>query len=164
MGYYVSTVTSISVRVPDLELDTATTAMVSASIDDAEAEVNKYLSRRYDMSPFQTTTASIPPLMRTLSIRLTEAYVWQRNSRGAKESLKRGDNLEKSVIENLIALSTYVANLTDTAGSLIPSDANNGAFRVLSNTVDFRDTFNEGKSSQWHVDRDKLEAIDDGDF
>lgn len=163
MSFYATT-TAIASRCPDLELaDTATSDLVSACLDDASAEVDKYLSRRYDLTNYQTTTAAIPPMMRSLTIRLAEAYVWQRNSRGAKESLKRGDNLEKAVIQNLIDLRDYDASLVDTSGALIANDPDAGSFRILSNTKDYRDTFNEGKSAKWKVSATKLSDIPDGD-
>ena len=164
MGFYVATTTTLSVRMPDVDFDSLTTSLVSACIDDAEAEVNKWVSRRYSLTSYQTTTAAIPPMMRSLTIKLAEGYFWQRNSRGSKESLTRGNNLEKGVLANLKDLSEYKASLVDTAGALIPNDTNNGAFRVLCNTTDYRDTFNEGPSSKWKVDPDKLDDIDDGNL
>ncbi len=164
MPFYVATITALSVRMPDLDFDSLTTAMVEASFEDAENEINKWLSRRYDLSPYQTTTASIPPMMRSLAIRLAEAYTWQRNSRGSKESLTRGNSIEKQVLANLLDLREYKASLVDTAGALIPDDKNNGAFRVLSNTKDYRDTFNEGPSSGWKLDATKRQDIEDGEI
>lgn len=163
MGFYATT-TALSARMPDLELDTATTALVSACIDDAEAEVNKYLSRRYSLASFQTTTAAIPPIMRAITVKLSEGYLWQRNSRGAKESLARGNSLEKGALLNLKDITEYQANLVDTAGALILDDANNSAYRVLCNTSGYEPTFNEGPSLDWGVDQDKIDDIEDGTF
>lgn len=163
MSFYATT-TALTTRMPDVDFDSLTTLLVTDCITDGEAEVNKWLSRRYSLAGYQTTTAAIPPMMRTLTIRLAEGYFWQRNSRGAKESLARGRELIKYALDNLKDICDYKASLVDTAGSLIPTDENAGAFRVLSSTTDFRDTFNEGKSSQWKVDRDKLDEIDDGNF
>lgn len=164
MGFYVLTTTSLETRLVDVEFDTATTSLVSNCIEDAEAECNKWLSKRYNLSPFQTTTAAIPPMMRSLAVRLSEGYYWQRASRGAKESLARGNSLEKNVLQNLKDISEYKANLVDTAGSLITDDPDNGSYRVLNNTSNYRPTFNEGNSSHWRVDRDKIDDSDNGDY
>lgn len=164
MGFYVSTTTSLETRLVDVEFDTATTSLVNNCIEDAEAEVNKWLSKRYDLSPYQTTTAAVPPMMRSLAVKLAEGYYWQRASRGSKESLSRGNSLEKNALQNLKDLSEFKANLVDTAGSLIVDDPDNSSFRVLNNTSDYRPTFNEGSSAHWRVDRDKIDDSDAGDY
>jgi DNA-binding IclR family transcriptional regulator len=64
--------------------DTATTALVSKLITHAENEVNKYLSKRYDISVFDTTT-SVPPLVTTLTETLAEGYSYQRSSMASKK-------------------------------------------------------------------------------
>jgi len=142
-----------------VNFDTATTSLATEMITDAEAEVNKYLSKRYDISgpTFQTTT-SIPPLVRTLSTRLAEGYTWMSVSRGSKESLTRGKELQKSVLDNLLQISEYKMDLLDTAGSVI-ADMPNASVRVVSNTETYSNTFNEDDSLLWQVDEDKLEDI-----
>lgn len=164
MGYYVATTSSIFSRMVDLDADSLTTVLVSDCITDAEAEVNKWLSRRYDLTSYQTTTATIPPLMVQLTTRLAEAYTWQRSSRGAKESLTRGDNLEKKVLENLKALANNEANLIDSTGAVIADSSENSMFQVKCSSLDYKPTFNEGKSTSWVVDEDKLDDIDDGNY
>lgn len=160
MGNYATT-TSLATVMPDISFDTATTALVSELIDQAETEVNKYLSRRYDLSSsyFQTTT-SIPPLVRTLTKRLAEGYTWKAMSRGAKESLKRGQVLEDGVIKNLELIQNYQSDLSDTAGAVIP-DFTNTAMRVKCNTSTYRPTFDEDDPLAWQVDPTKLSDISD---
>lgn len=128
-------------------------------IEDAENEVDKYLSRRYDIASatFQTTT-SIPPIVRSMSTRLAEAYMWKSMSRGSKESLSRGKDLEKSVLDNLKLIADYKADLLLTDGSLVV-DMSNTSARVLSNTRSYSTTFNEDDSLSWQVDEDKLTDI-----
>jgi len=158
LGLYATT-TSLSTRMIGVTFDSLTTALATEMINDAESEVNKYLSRRYNLSSadFQTTTG-IPPLVRTLSTRLAEGYMWKSNSRGGKESLKRGESLERSVLDNLKLIAEYKSDLTLTNGSLV-SEAVNSAVRVLSNTEDYSNTFNEDDSLSWQIDDDKLTDI-----
>jgi hypothetical protein len=144
-----------------VQFDTATTALCSKRITQAESEINKYLSRRYDLSSatFQTTT-SIPPLVTALCERLTEGYMWQSLSRGgaSKELLKTSESIIKSVIDNLKLIADYKGDLFDTSGSVV-SDMSNTAYRVLSNTDTYVDTFAEDDELNWAVDPDKLDDI-----
>lgn len=134
------------------------TTLGSKMIDQAEAEVNKYISKRYDITSdtFQTAT-SIPPLVRSLTERLSEGYMWHSISRGGagEKSIARGNILIKDVRENLKLIADYKMDLLDTTGSVI-TDMSNTAFRVLSNTKDFSNTFDEDDPLNWAIDSDKL--------
>ena len=56
--------------------------------DHAEAEVNKYLSKRYDLSSATfKTSGAIPPIVTMLTERMAEGYLWRWVSRGGKESI-----------------------------------------------------------------------------
>ena len=144
-----------------LNFDTVTTSLASEMITDAEAEVNKWIGRRYDLSgaTFQTST-STPPIIRMLTTQLAEGYMWRSMSRGSKESITRGDGLIKGVLENLKQIADYRADLFNTLGGLI-NDMSNTAYRVLSNTKDYSNTFNEDDAENWTVDEDKLSDISD---
>jgi len=153
------TTTTLDTRMVGLTFDSVTTALATEMISDAEAEVNKWLSRRYDLSSayFQTTTGT-PPIVRSLATRLAEGYMWRANSRGSKESLTRAKSFIDDVMNNLKNIAGYKVDLTDTTGALIP-DKSNTAYRVLSNTTDYANTFNEDDSLNWAVDPDKLDDI-----
>ena len=144
-----------------VNFDADTTTLCSKLIDDAEAEINKYLSKRYDLTAntFQTSTG-VPPLVRQLTERLTEGYMWQSMSRGSKESLARAAMIEKQVLANLTQLSEYKLDLVATNGSVIV-DMSQSAYRVLVNTADYIETFAEDDETSWAVDPDKLEDIAD---
>lgn len=133
--------------------------LASKAIDHAEAEVNKHLSKRYDLSAayFQTTT-SVPPLVRTLTEQYAEGQMWKWISRGSKESVDRGTAMIDGAIKNLEAIRDYKADLYDTLGSVI-SDFSNTAYRVHCSTTDYAPTANEDDELSWKVDSDKLNAI-----
>lgn len=158
MGTYCTT-TSLDTIMIGVNFDTATTALATKMITHAENEVNKYLSKRYDISgsTFQTTT-SIPPLVTSLTERLAEGYTWKAISRGSKESLTRGKDLIKDVIENLKMIADYKLDLLDTSGSVLV-DMSNTAYRVLCNTTNYTNTFNEDSELSWAIDSDKLDDI-----
>lgn len=161
MGIY-CTLTSIQTLMIGTDFDSLTSALCTKMITHAENEVNKYLSKRYDLTSttFQTTT-SIPPLVTSLSETLTEGYMYQRMSRGTKEGMGRGKDLIKQATENLQAIVDYKMHLVDTAGSLIV-DSSDTASRVLCNTDGYSTTFDEDDELSWKVDSDKLDDIETG--
>lgn len=140
------------------EFDTATTSLASRLIIHAENEVDKYLSRRYDVSQFNTSTA-VPPLVTSLTETLAEGYMYQRMSRGGKEAMARANDLIKMAVNNLNDIANYKLDLVDTAGSSIV-DMSQTAYRVLCNTSDYTPTFAEDNELDWEVDTDKLDDID----
>ena len=163
MGLYATTTTLSLVMVGVNFTATNMTTLGSEAIDQAEAEINKYLSKRYDLTTasFQTTT-SIPPIVRTWAKRLGEANMWEFLSRGGagKESLARADRLRKDVIKNLIDVSEYRFDLVNSTGSLIV-DMSNTAYQVRCNTKSYTPTFDEDDELSWSIDSDKLNDISD---
>ncbi len=138
------------------DFDTATTALCSKMITHAENEVNKYLSKRYDISSF---TSSVPPLVTSLTETLTEGYTYQRMSRGNKEWRDRGLELVNMALENLKLISEYKLDLVDSSGNVL-TDMSNTAFRCLSSTDAYSTTFNEDSELNWEIDQDKLDDIE----
>jgi hypothetical protein len=88
--------------------------------------------------------------------------MWQSLSRGgaSKDQFDAGKSLEKSVLANLKDLSEYKGELFNTAGAVI-TDMSNTAYRVLSNTSGYTETFAEDDSLSWATDPDKLQDISD---
>jgi len=140
--------------------DTITTSLATKLITHAENEVNKYLSKRYDVGSW-TTSSSTPPLITSLTETLSEGYMAQRMSRGGKEAMARGKDLISQVRLNLEMLMNYKADLLDSSGDVV-SDFSNTAYRVLSNTDGYSSTFNEDSELNWAVDSDKLDDISSG--
>lgn len=138
--------------------DSATTSLVSKMITKAENEINKYLSKRYDVGAFNTTT-SIPPLVTSLCDDLAAGYSYLYMGRGGKDSMDRGNGFIKPAIDNLKMISEYKANLIDSSGDVI-NDMSNTGYQVKSTTSDYSNTFNEDDQINWVVDDDKLDAID----
>lgn len=139
--------------------DTATTNLASACVYDAENEIKKRLSTRYDFSatPFLTTT-SIPPMITTLTETLAIGYMYENMARGSKEGYARADRYIKRVMENLEAIAEGEAKLMDSNGDLI--DEIDGDWAIKSAT-DYSPTFNEDEPNNWAVDQDKLDDIED---
>lgn len=138
------------------------TTLAAKAITHAEAEVNKYLSKRYDISSttFQTTT-SIPPMVTMLTEKLAEGYMWRWLSRGSKETLTRGEALIKDAKENLSLIANYKSDVLDTSGDPL-ADMSNTAFSVRCNTTSYSNTFGEDAETAWAVDEDKVDDISDG--
>lgn len=157
MGLY-CTSTSLQTLMIGTTFDSITTALASKMITHAENEINKYLSKRYDLTSFSTST-SIPPLVTSLAETLSEGYMYQRMSRGGKDSMARGKELIDQAINNLKLIADYKLDLVGSSGSPI-DDMPNTAYRVLCNTKDYSTTFNEDDELEWAVDQDKLDDIE----
>lgn len=159
MGTY-ATYTSLQTVMIGTDFDTATTSLSTKMITHAENEVNKYLSKRYDITSFSTSTA-IPPLVTSITETLSEGYMYQRMSRSTKEGMGRGKDLINQAIDNLKLISDYKMDLVNTAGSVI-LDMSDTSSRVLCNTDTYSTTFNEDDELNWRIDQDKLDDIDAG--
>ena len=158
MGTYATT-TGLEINMIGTVFDTATTSFASKMITNSENEVNKWLSKRYDVSTF-TTNALTPPLVRTLTETLAEGYMYQRMSRGGKEGLAHGKALIDGVLANLKMLAERDADLLDDDGDLV-SESSNSTYQILSNTTDYSPTFNEDSDLNWKADIEKIDAIED---
>ena len=163
MGTYCTTTTLSLVMVGVNFSATNMTTLGSKAIDQAEAEVNKFLSKRYDLtaSIFQTST-STPPLVKMLTEKLSEAYMWQFLSRGGagKESLARAKELITEAKDNLKQIADWKLDLIGSTGAVI-ADMSNTSQRVLCNTSSYTTTFDEDDELDWAVDSDKLSDIAD---
>lgn len=162
MGTYATT-TSLQTLLVGYTFDTATTSIATKCITDAESEVRKYLSRRYDLTDSNlalTTTSSIPPMVTSLTEQWAEGLMYNRLSRGGKESLERGKELIKMVMANLERIAEGKADLVAASGSVI-DDKTKSHKRVLSSTSTYTPTFGEDDPINWVVDSDKLDDISD---
>jgi phage gp36-like protein len=152
------TSTSLQTLMIGTEFDSATTSLAVISMVDAENEIDKYLSKRYDMTAYNTST-SVPPMITTWAQRLSMGYMYQHMSRGGAEAMERGQAYIDNVIENLKLVAEGKADLIDSAGDVI-SDMSTTSYRVMSSTTDYAPTFNEDSELDWKQDEDKLDAID----
>lgn len=156
MGTYATT-TSLGILMIGTTFDTATSALATKVITQAENEVNKYLSKRYDVGDW--AAGSVPPLVTSLTENLAVGYMYRNMSRGSKEGLARAKSYIDDVISNLKLISEYKGNVTDTSGSNIPDSADSG-YAAESTTQDYENTFNEDDQLNWRVDPNKLDDID----
>jgi hypothetical protein len=140
---------------------TTTSTLASDCIERAEATIDSYLARRYDLteSYFQTTTAT-PPLVNQWAIELGAGYLWGELARGGsgKESTKRSETLIERVTKELEKLRNKQLELVAQDGSLI-SDKSTGVGSIRCNTTDYPNTFNEGRETRWKVSTEKRRAI-----
>lgn len=156
MGIYATT-TSLQVLMIGTQFDSATTSLCDKLITHSENEINKHLSQRYTISSLQSP---VPPLLTSLCETLTEGYMYQRMSRGGKDSMARGTILIKQVMDNLKLILDYKVNLVNSSGAVI-SDSPSSSYKVQSTTSDYSNTFNEDDPLNWEVDHQKLDDIFD---
>jgi hypothetical protein len=157
MGLFATT-SSLSTKMIGTVFDTATVALASACIYDAENELKKHLCKRYDFtaSPFLTTT-SIPPVLTTLAETLAVGYMYENMARGSKDGYSRADRYIERVMDNVKQLLAGEAQLTDTSGNLV--DEIDGDWKVYT-TENYTPTFNEDDPKNWTPSQDKLDDID----
>lgn len=135
------------------------TSAASDMISQAEDEIKKYLSRRYDLSSaYFNTTTSIPPMVRHLALWLSTGYLYEGAARGGIDSYSRADRYIKKAMDNLSLISEGKLDLLDTAGSVILETTTYG--RVVSSTEDYAPTFGEDDTLSWDVDATKLSDIE----
>jgi len=144
----------------DTTFNTATTALCSSLIIDAENEIRKRLSKRYDVSAdaFQTST-STPPMVTTLCEWLTMGYMYENLSRGGTEAFGRADRFLKKANDNIDDILNFKANILNTTGSTIAEGSE--SLPMYSNSDDYSSTFDEDDPLKWTVDKDKLDDISD---
>lgn len=155
MGTYATT-TTLDILTVGFTFDTATTAIADQCITWAEDEINKKLSKRYDISNF---LASVPPLVQSLTEQMSLGFFYDQESRGGNESQTRADRYFKRVKDNLNMLVNGELDIVDSAGSIIARRS--GVKGVLSNTSDYTQTFAEDSELNWAVDSDKVSDIQD---
>ena len=160
MGLFCTT-TSLDTLMPQTTFDTVTTALAGQCITQAENEIRKRLSRRYDTATddFNTTSGSVPPMVTTLCEWLAIGYTHEATSRGSKDSFVRADRFIKKAMMNMKDILDREADILDSTGTPLVELSISAALH--SNTKDFHDTFDEGDPLGWVVDKDKLEAIED---
>ena len=136
------------------------TTLAQKMIDQAESEIDKHLSQRYDISSatFQTTS-SIPPAVTTVCEWLSIGYLYEATARGSKDAFQRADRYIKKAMKNLEAMLDYNANLVDANGDIVDSKSDD--FQILSSTKDYEPTFNEDHPLNWQLDPDKADDIAD---
>ena len=160
MGIYATT-TSLETLLIGYTFDTATTDLATICITDGENEVRKYLSRRYDLTSTDlalTTTSSIPPQVTTWTEQWAEGLLYQRMSRGGKESLERGQMVLTRVRKNLDRVAEGESNLVAANGGIVDEKSNSNN-RVLSNTDTYSPTFNVDRQENWRIDPDRLDDV-----
>jgi len=158
MGTY-ATSTTLQTIMPEISFSvTGMTALVDRLITHAENEVNKYMSKRYDVADWSTTTA-IPPLVTTWTETLAAGYLYQNMSRGGSESMKRGQTYIDRVLKNMTEVADGVFDLISPTGGTVTQSSTKTAKFVQSSTSGYANTFNEDDPLNWAVDDDKLDDI-----
>jgi hypothetical protein len=129
-------------------------------ITHSENEVNKYISKRYDVSNF--TTTSMPPLLTSITETLAEGYYFLRNSRGGgKDSVAYGNLLIKEAKENLLLLANRKLDLLDSNNDPVAEFAD-ASYKIKSSTTNYSTTIDEDDELSWKTDADKLDDIYSG--
>jgi phage gp36-like protein len=134
-------------------------ALVAQAITDAEAEINGYLARRYNL-PFST----VPVQVRALANNLAQYYTYlnaysadniNRNNWSEGQSTRYEIQLKK-----LEAIADGSMALTLTNGSLVLQAS--ATSLVMSANKDYQPIFDLDTSTAWTLDSDRKDDISNG--
>jgi hypothetical protein len=159
MGTFCTT-TALDILMPGTTFNTATTSIADKCITHAENHIRKVLSKRYDVSgaAFQTST-STPPMVTTICEELAMGHMYMYVGRGTAGDITRAKALMDHAKECLTAIVEDDADLVDSVGDTLAEKTNRN--KIISNTVDYIDTFGEDNPLNWESDEDKLDDIAD---
>ena len=161
MGTF-ATFTSLDTIIPGVQIDTTTgQSLASICINWAENKVKAKLSRRYDVSNWSTSTA-VPPQITSITEMIACGHLFKQISRGAPESITRGNEIMQDGIDQLMQLANMECDLVNTAGSLINERTDSTREEVISSTTGYHTTFDEDSPLNWVIDPDKVSDIDSG--
>lgn len=161
MGTYATT-TALDTMIPGVNIGTTTaSSLAGLCITWAENQVNAKLSRRYDTSSWNTSTA-VPPQVRSITEMIAGGHFFKQISRGGPESLERGNELMQDGLDQLMMLAKSECDLLDTAGSFTPERTDSSRVHVVSSTSAYHTTFDEDDPLNWTPDSDKLSDISSG--
>lgn len=151
------TTTAMSTRMVGTVFDTATTALATLNLTDAQNEINKRLAGKYDFSasPFNTTTA-YPPIYVTLIEQLAVGYTYRDMARGSKEGYARAKMYIDGVMDNIDEIVNGDAQIVDSTGAVVDEIDGDWAVQV---TTAYPNTFNEDDPENWEVSTTKLDDI-----
>ena len=136
------------------------TATASKAITQAENEINKVLSKRYDVNQWQDTTTSVPPMVTTLCEWLSLGYTYEFTARGSKDAYTRADRWIKKAHDNMSDIIEGKVNLVDSDGVVLEDGS--AKIQILSGQEDYHSTFDEDDPLLWGPDSDKIQDIGDG--
>lgn len=155
MGTYVTT-TSLETLLQGVTFNTATTSLATLCIEDAENEVNKFLSKRYSV-PFDTFT-STPPIIKSLCRRLACYYVLTSLfTQDSQNTEAWATEFYEKPMEELKDIRDGKVDILNTAGSALSEI--NTSYAIQSNTKDYHPTFDLDEDTNWEIDDDRLTDI-----
>ena len=142
------------------DFDTATTSLCSKLITHAENEIEKKISKRYDVDTFNNTSTSVPPMLTSICETLVVGYMYKFMNRSpGKDQMDFANGFINQAMDNLTLIADYKADLVDSSGAVI-ADMSNTAYQVKCNTSSYTPTFNEDDELNWEIDPDKLDDIE----
>lgn len=161
MGTFATT-TAIDTLIPGVDLSTTTaSSLASKCITWAENRVKSCLSKRYDVSAWNTST-SVPPQVTSITEMLASGYFFKKISRGGPASIERGNESIKDANSELMELAKKQCDLLDSTGSFVSERSTEVSASVISSTNAYYTTFDEDDPINWSIDPDKVSDIEAG--
>lgn len=154
-----STSTSILSQLPGLPQTsgasgyTSTLSLIASHITRADNLINGKIASRYDVSSFNDTTTSIPPLLTSISEDIAAYYTFRSQFSGDNYNINEWVEKYQECIQKLDEIRNGDMDLVDTDHNLIGGSST--TLTIQSNTDTFTPTFDEGPVLDWSVDGDK---------
>jgi phage gp36-like protein len=135
---------------------TASSALVTQAIADAEAEINGYVARRYSL-PFTDVPVQIRAIADGLAVFYSYMYLY------SSDSMNRNDFTDdpryKIQLSKLSAIADGEIRLTLTNGSAVVEPSSSS--EVVSGNMRYATTFDVDTCTSWGVDSDRITTIND---
>lgn len=160
MGTFCTT-TALEVLMPGITFDSITTSLAVKCVSWSESWIKSCLSKRFDVSASPFTVYTSTSQLTNICEEMAVGHLHRLMSRGAKESLTRGNEMVKSAQEQCQKICDYGADLMDAAGTGAVANKST-AQQVMHSATDYHSTFDEDDPINWSIDVDKESDISDG--
>jgi len=160
MGTFATT-TGLEILMPGITFDSITTSLAGKCISWSESWIKSCLSKRFDVSSSPFTVYTSTSQLTSIAEEMAVGHLHRLMSRGAKESLTRGDSMVKGAQDTCRLIASFGSDLMNADGTGAVANKSESQ-QVLHNQTTYHSTFDEDNPVNWVIDPDKEIDIEDG--
>ena len=159
-----STNTTITLLLPGLPQTTtatghsATIAVIDQHIARADNIINGKIAMRYNVS---SLASNVPPLLKTISEDITSYYSYRSFFSSDNQNFNDWTDKFKEAMALLDEIREGDMSLVDSSGNIIDEISTSQVDKIESTTQNYQSFFDEDDVTEWAVDSDKLDSIED---
>ena len=127
----------------------------------ADNIINGKISKRYDISQFNDTLTSAPPMLATISQDISSYYTLRGAFSSDNQNVLEWTDKFQDALAILDEIRDGKIDLVNTSGSVIEERSSTTTDYIESNTESYQAFFDEDSELNWKVDVDKLNSIRD---